>query len=81
MLTAFLTDTPGASSVRLTANGWHVATYPITQADGDGPVPAATAVLGRNGWRVASEWLQEFGGVTGRVWVADAEQAPDRLPA
>lgn len=51
MLTAFLTEVMGSGSVRLTANGHHVATYPITQDDGPGPIPAAEAVLAARGWR------------------------------
>lgn len=75
MLTVTLSTIPGAASVRLTANGWHVATYPVTQDDGDGPVPAAETVLERHGWKVTAPWHHESSGISGDVWMAEAEQA------
>lgn len=52
-------------------------TYRVTHGDGPGPVPAATAVLERNGWRVAGDWVQDAGGVTGGIWKATVEEVAD----
>lgn len=77
MLRAELAVTPTGASVRLDANGAPVATYRLSRADGEGPIPAATAVLARNGWTIAGQWVHTFGGITGDVWTAGVEQAAE----
>ncbi len=74
MLRATLTTVFEKASVELRANGFHVARYPVTRNDGDGPVLAAEAVLQRNGWAVVSDWDHESSGVSGNVWLADVKQ-------
>lgn len=51
--------------------------WSVRKEDGPGPVPAAEAVLERMGWRLAGEWTQTAGGISGGVWEASVERADD----
>jgi hypothetical protein len=42
-----------------------------------GPTSATSSGTIGNGWKVTSDWEQEFGGISGRVWVVYAEQATE----
>ncbi len=48
--------------------------WKLTQDDGDGPVPAAEAVLERRGWSVVGDWQATAGGISGGVWEAEVER-------
>lgn len=76
MTTAHLIDVLGSGRVRLIdADEDVVASFPLTQDDGPGPIPAAEAVLAVNGWRLTTEWSQVSGGMTGGEWIAKAERS------
>jgi hypothetical protein len=53
------------------------AAWGVGKEDGPGPVPAAEAVLERHGWKVAGDWQQTAGGVSGGVWGVEVELAED----
>jgi hypothetical protein len=75
--TAFLTALiTGTGSLRITSNGWGVATWPVTADDGPGPTSAATAVLAAHGWQ-AGRWEQVSGGIKGGEWTANVARADE----
>lgn len=57
----------------VTADTDEAPTYPVARDDGPGPVPAATTVLERHGWRLTGGWDQQAGGISGGVWTATVE--------
>lgn len=73
MITATLYVTDGHGAY-LSLDAADVPTYPVTHDDGRGPVPAATAVLHRHGWRPAGAWVHDSGGVSGDVWTVPVER-------
>lgn len=77
---ATFADTPTGSMVHL-ADGDYLTGFEVTRADGDGPIPAVTAVLERNGWQVAGEWVQQHGGIVGDVWTAEVRLVHESFPS